>query len=593
MNVMHKKYEIKDFLEVKSAWAPSFSPDDSKIAYLSNLTGIAQIYIIPREGGESMQLTDSEDPISFATFNPTQNVIIFSKSEGGNEQSQLYLIDPDTKEITPLTDNKNAKHDFGAWSRDGELISYSSTERNGKDFDIYVMDIKTKKSKCVYQEGGWCDAGTFSPNRTYLSIKKNYSNMNSDTYLYNFQTQKVEHLTPHTEPELQGTPRWLADESAFFLTMDKGREFMGLAKYSLDSKKFKYVFTPDWDIDDVSIQRDSKFLGITINEDGYNKIIIKSPHTLKTLPYELPRGEIVRPSFSKDAKFITFSLGDSTKTRDIWVFDMDSKKSTRVTNSPQGVPSEVMVNPKLVRYESFDGLTVPYFIYKPRNLDGKKKFPAVINIHGGPEGQYQPGFAPVTQYFVNNGYIVIAPNIRGSSGYGKTYLALDDVEKRMDSVKDIVALRDHLKTIPRDLVKRLNKSKKINKAILLRRQISLASISLRYHSEFTEKMNFLSVMNKELKKYSSVKYMKNTHMYASFGHLNGYSAMYYTYLWSRVIAQDILLPFQKNGMYDRATAGRYVEKVLMPGGSKDAEDLIKNFLGRKWNLKAFQKWLEK
>lgn len=441
------KYSIKDFLEVKSAWNPSFSPDGSRLTYLSNITGVSQVYLISRTGGDPIQLTNSEDPISFATFSPTEDVIIFGKSEGGNEQTQLYLIDPDTRKITPLTDNKSARYDFGSWSRDGKFISYSSTERNGKDFDIYVIDIETKEKQSVYQEGGWCHAGPFSPNRTYLSIKKSHSNMNSDTYLYDFRTKKIDHLTPHTEPMLQGTPRWLPDESAFFITTDKDREFMGLTRYSLDTKRFEYVFTPDWDIDGVSIQKDAKFIAITINEDGYNKIIIKDPYSLEDMDYNLPKGEIFGISFSRDAKFMTFTLGDSTRTRDVWILDMESKKYFQLTYSPQGVPSEIMVDPELIRYKSFDGLVVPAFIYKPKD-SGNKKLPTVISIHGGPEGQYQPGYGPITQYLVNNGYAVVAPNVRGSSGYGKTYLTLDDVEKRMDSVKDIVALREHLKTIP-------------------------------------------------------------------------------------------------------------------------------------------------
>lgn len=445
---MTKKYAIKDFLEVKSAWNPSFSPDASRVAYISNMTGVAQIYVTPRSSSEPIQLTDSDDPISFASFNPTQNLIIFGKSEGGNEQNQLYLIDPDTKEIISLTDNKNARHDFGSWSRDGKFISYASTERNGKDFDIYVMDIETRRKECIYQDGGWCKAGPFSPKRTYLSFKKSHSNMNSDTYLYNLQTKELKHLTPHTEPMLQGFPRWFPDESAFLITMDKDREFMGIAKYSLEKNKFDYVFTPDWDVEGLAMQRDGKFLATTINEDGYSKLFIQNPHTLEAFPYDLPKGEIGACRFSIDGNFLVFSLGDSRRTRDIWILDTQSKKCIQITHSPQGVPSEAMVEPELARYKSFDGLDVPFFIYKPKDSDDKKKFPAVINIHGGPEGQHQPGYGPVTQYLVNNGYVVVAPNVRGSSGYGKTYLTLDDVEKRMDSVKDIVALRDYLKNVP-------------------------------------------------------------------------------------------------------------------------------------------------
>jgi len=442
-----RKYTINDFLEVKSAWSPSFSPDASKVSYISNITGIAQIYLISKSGGDAVQLTNSDDPISFASFSPTRNLIIFGKSDGGNEKNQLYLLDPNTKAITQLTNNKEARHDFGSWSYDGKRVSFSSTERNGKDFDIFVMDIETKEKQCVYKEGGWCSAGTFSPKGNYLSIRKSYSNVNSDTYLYKFQNKEIEHITPHTEPTLQGSPKWLPDESTFLITMDKDREFMGLSRYSLKKKKFEYVFTPEWDIDGLAIQKDAKFLATTINEDGYSRLIIKNPYTLEILPFDLPKGEIDGVRFSNDGNFMAFSIGNSCRTRDVWVLDTSSKKCTQLTNSPQGVPSHVMVEPELIRYKSFDGLNIPAFIYRPRDVNNKKKFPAIINIHGGPEGQYQPGYASITQYFVNNGFAVIAPNVRGSSGYGKTYLTLDDIEKRMDSIKDIVALREHLTNV--------------------------------------------------------------------------------------------------------------------------------------------------
>jgi dipeptidyl aminopeptidase/acylaminoacyl peptidase len=444
----NKKFSIGEFLEVKSAYNPSFSPDASKIAYISNETGIAQIYLIPRQGGESVQLTNSEDPISFAVFSPTEDIIIFGKSSGGNEQSQLYLVNAIDKEVTSLTDNEKARYDFSSWSHDGKLIAISSTERNGKDFDVYVMDIKTKEKKCVYQGGGWCNPGVFSPKGTYLYIKKRYSSVDSDSYLCNLETLEIEHLTPHTGSMVQGYMRWLPDESAFFLTMDQGRDFMGLARYSMAKKEFEYVFTPDWDIDLVVMQKDAKFLVSNVNEEGYSKLIIKNPHTLETRPYDLPRGVIDMVRFSNDGNFMVFDLEDSARARDVWMLDMVTKECTQITHSHRAVPVEMMVLPELIRYESFDGLSIPAFVYKPLDWNSGKKFPAVISIHGGPENQYQPGYAPITQYLLNNGYAVIAPNVRGSSGYGKNYLSLDDVEKRMDSVKDIVAIRGYLQTIP-------------------------------------------------------------------------------------------------------------------------------------------------
>lgn len=442
------KYTIADFLEVKSTFGSRFSPDGREVAYLSNLTGTAQIYIVPTSGGDSIQLTDFPDAVSGLIFSPTEDKIVFSKSEGGNEKNQIYIMAIDTKEIISLTDNKEVKHDLGSFSYGGQYISYSSNKRNGKDFDIYVMDLRTLKSKCVFDLGDSCSPAGFSPSGRYIGVKRNFSSENNDLYLSNLETGEVEHLTPHKGNVFHGTPRWLPDESAFFITMDKDLEFMSLSRYSMKAKKFEYVLKPNWDINGLAIQKEGKYLAISVNEDGYSKLTIHNPYTLKTIPYELPSGEISGGSFSNDGKFMTFSLGDSRRSLNIHVTDMVSGASKQLTNSPQGVPPEVLVEPELIHFKSFDGLEVSAFIYRPKDLETGKKLPTIINIHGGPESQYTPGLALLTQYFVHAGYIVVAPNVRGSSGYGKTYMAMDNVEKRMDSVKDIVALRDHLKNLP-------------------------------------------------------------------------------------------------------------------------------------------------
>lgn len=442
------KYTITDFLEVKTSFAPRFNSDASRIAYLNNLTGTFQIYIMSIEGGNPVQLTDFQDYISSMIFSPTENKILFSKSEGGNERDQLYLIDPDTREIAELTNKPDVKHQIGQFSYDGRYISYASNERNGKDFDVYVMNLKTKEVKCVFDLGDWCSSAGFSPSGKYLIVDRFYSNENNDLYLCNLETGDIEHLTSHENNVFHGTPRWLPDESAFYVTTDKDLEFMSLSKYSFKDKKIECVMKSNWDIDGLATHRGGKYLAIKINEEGYSKLTIHDPYTLKLLDYKLPSGEIGGIVFSKDGKYMAFGMGDSRRATNIYITNMESGESKQLTNSLQGVPPEILVEPELIHFNSFDGLKVPAFIYKPKKIETDKKLPTIINIHGGPEAQYRPGLALLTQYFVYAGYVVVAPNIRGSSGYGKTYMALDNIEKRMDSVKDIVALSEHLKTIP-------------------------------------------------------------------------------------------------------------------------------------------------
>jgi dipeptidyl aminopeptidase/acylaminoacyl peptidase len=442
---MQKEYSIQDFLEVKSANTPSFSPDGSKISYLSNITGTAQVYLTSTEGGVADQLTNYPDTIGFARFSPTENKIIFGKSEGGNEQTQFFILDLDTKEITDLTKRSDVRHDFGGWSRNGKQICFASTERNGKDFDVYVMDIDTLEKKCIFDGGQWCEAYGFSRNGEYVVVRQSRSNFDNDIYLCNVITNEAECVTAHEGNVLHDNPRWLPDASAFFLTTNHNREYMGVGRYTIADKSFKYLLTPDWDIDGTAIDTQAKRLAIIVNEDGYYVVKIYNPNTLEEIPYTFPAGNISTTHFSQDGTKLALVVGDSCHSSNVWVLDLEGGEYHQVTQSPQGVPPEVMVKPELAHFDSFDGLSIPAFIYRPKEAAENKKFPVIINIHGGPESQYQPNLAPVIQYFVYSGYIVVAPNVRGSSGYGKTYMALDDVEKRMDSVKDIVSLREYLK----------------------------------------------------------------------------------------------------------------------------------------------------
>ncbi|MHB1769712.1 MAG: S9 family peptidase [Minisyncoccota bacterium] len=441
---MNTVYSIKDFLEVKSAGDASFSPDGTRVAYLSNVTGTSQVFLISAEGGEPEQLTDFQDSVSFVRFSPTEDVLMFGKAEGGNEQAQFYLLDLDTRQITSITAKPDVRHDFGAWSPDGKSISFASNERNGKDFDVYVMDIDTLEKRCVFDEGEWCVAEGFSPRGTYVTVRKKHSSMNTDLYLCNLKTGNVDHITTHDGNVFYAGSLWLPDESAFFLVQDHGREFNGLARYSLVERKFQYVLTPDWDVEGAIIDRNGENIAVAVNEDGYQRVTIYDATRFEAHSYHLPAGNVYGARFSKSGSQIVFSLGDSRRTSDIWILTLQTGESHQLTHSHQGVPSEAMVEPELIHFVSFDGLPVPAFVYRPKEIKQGMKVPVVINIHGGPEAQYRPIYQPVMQYLLHNGYAVIAPNVRGSSGYGKSYMALDDVEKRLDSVKDVVALRNHI-----------------------------------------------------------------------------------------------------------------------------------------------------
>ena len=443
-----EKYHLEDFLTTEAAGDACFSPDGTQVAYLSTRTGIAQIFLVSMEGGEPEQLTDFSDPISFVQFSPIENVLIFGKAENGNEQIQLYLLDLISRRTSDLTFRPDVRHNFGGWSPDGKHICFASNERNGMDLDVYVMDLSTRKKRRIFEEGSWCVSEGFSPSGTYVVIRQEHSSAHTDLYLCTLKTGVIERITPPGGNAFYGGAQWLPDESAFFLMQDQDREYTGLARYSLAEKKSTYVLTLDWDIDSAIIDRSGTHVAVLVNEAGYEQMQVYDAVTFEPSFYRLPPGSAYRIRFSVDGSHIVFNLADSRRTLDAWVLSLKTGEVRQLTHSRQDVPQEAMVEPELVHFPSFDGRLIPAFIYRKKVHAPDRKAGVVIHIHGGPAEQYKPVYQPLIQFLVYAGFVVVAPNIRGSSGYGKTYMALDDAAKRLDSVKDLVALRKYLAGMP-------------------------------------------------------------------------------------------------------------------------------------------------
>lgn len=461
--MQNSTYTIKDFLEVKASGSPSFSPDGNLICFLSNESGTNQAYITSKhlcpksDPGKlikvTTQITNFSNSINHAVFSPTKNEIIVSKDNNGDEQMQLYMYDVETKDIRQLTNNTSVRHNFSRFSQDGNWIYYNSNERNGTDMDVYRMNLETNFIECIYQEGGSCNCVGVSKDDSTIVVRRDNSNVDKDLFLIDVQTKSAKHLTPHTGETYYGSAIWLPDHSGFYTIANFDVDFFGLALYDISSEKFIYLKNHTWDVDGFFVSKDSKYIALIINEDGYSRLSIFNSDDLNN-PIETCIPEttnIGTLTFSDNSKYIALSINDSRHTTDVWLYSIEDDTLEQVTKSFQGVPSDVLVEPSLIHYKSFDGLEIPSFLYTPKEIGSNKKIPVIINIHGGPEAQSQPNLAPLTQYFVNQGYAVFCPNVRGSSGYGKKYLSLDDVEKRLDSLSDIVYLKKYIEVHQTDL----------------------------------------------------------------------------------------------------------------------------------------------
>ncbi len=442
------KFTLKDFLDIKTAYGASFNKDESRVAYQDNSTGTMQLYLADIDGKNIEQLTQYTDRLMFAGFRPHHNQIIFGKDKDGNEHTQFHLYDVDTGEVRGLTNKPDVLHRIGGLSKDGKYLAYASTELNGKDFDVYVMDIDTGKTDCLFKGSGWCYSMGFSPDGKFLVVGKAASNTSNNMYLINIATSDAKLVASGEGNILNGSPGWLSDNSGFYFISNKDSDFSCLDFYNLETEVTTRALDVGWDLQNVELSQDGKVLAVLVNEDGYINLKLFNSEDMSPLSVNgLPKGSITGKRFSDDASKMLLSFGDATRSISVLVWDREKETAWQVSPDHQTIPPEELVQPELAHYQSFDGLSIPVFLYKPEGVSSAP-MPVVVQIHGGPEGQYQPDFNPITQYLVANGYAVAAPNVRGSTGYGKKYVTLDDKGKRLDSVQDIVYLRHYLKERP-------------------------------------------------------------------------------------------------------------------------------------------------
>ncbi len=425
----------------------------------------AQAHRVCQPMGMREQLTFYPEPLGGMSVAPSTSKLdgfVFGKDKGGDEFSQLFWFDLATRNTTLLTDGKRTQNGGALFSRDGTRMAYSSTARNGTDTDIWVRDVATGTAQPLVIEGGSWSAQDFSPDGKRLLVMKYVSAAESYPGAVDIETGKLEMFPVDGGKAAFGGFAFAPDGKSVYFVSDeplegKAQEFQTLRYHDPESGKFE-VLTRNipWDVDGFTVAEDGRHLAYVTNEDGISKLhVLGLPsHQEVKLPV-LPIGVIGGFSFSPDGKRLALTLNSATSPSDVYVVDLGGAKLTRWTQSEVGgLDASKFVAPTLIRYPTFDKVdgkprTIPAFYYRPAPIPAGKKVPVVINIHGGPESQSLPTFSPTAQYLANElGVAMLVPNVRGSSGYGKTYLSLDNAEKREDSVKDIGALLDWIARQP-------------------------------------------------------------------------------------------------------------------------------------------------
>ena len=433
-------YEFARYLKVRGAWGASWSPDRSRVSFLTEITGVPQVWEVSVGGGWPEQLTFHEERVSGAEYSPVENKVLFAMDAGGNERSQLFLLEDGR--VTDLTRMPEAIHYSGGFSPDGSRVAYTATRRNGTDFDVFVLDLGAEggEPEAVWEPGGYHTVACWSPDGSSLIVSRHHSNVNNDLYLLDLESGEARLLTPH-----EGDARFSAANvtpgearEGIFLATDRDGDFVRLARLDLSTLDLTYLTPDDRDVERVELSKDGRYLVASRNVEGYSDVLLFNGRGRRMPDPDVPEGIAGGFAFSPDSKRLAFTLTGPGRNPDVWTLDLPSGEARRLTrSSTAGIPPRSFRRPDLVRYPTFDGREVPALFYEPEDGGNPADTPVVVNVHGGPESQSRPAFAPVTQYLLHRGYGVFFPNVRGSTGYGKAYTHLDDVRLRMDSVQDL------------------------------------------------------------------------------------------------------------------------------------------------------------
>jgi dipeptidyl aminopeptidase/acylaminoacyl peptidase len=428
--------------------SPSFSPDGKTLAVVCDMSGLPQIWTVPEEGGWPTLVTTFDDPVSGVSWSPNSDWLAFSIAPGGGMNSQLYVAKPDGSSVKRLTAGGKDNNWLGNWTLDGSRLTMASNQRSAETMDAYLVDPVGGTLDMVAELKGTGGIEGLSRDNRYVVISRLASRGDNNLYRIDRKTGAEQLLTPHTGPgEFSGATS--PDGKTIYLVTNKDRDLTAFGRVPMDAEgkpgPIEVIASRDdaeleyFVMDDQGTQA-----ALIWNNAGRNQLALIDLSSGKSTDISgLPAELIGSASFSRDGKKLALVLSGSSTNPDVWVMDMTRHQFTQVTHSPHaGVSFADLVKPELVNFKSFDGLQLSGWLYRPKNQTGPGAY--VISFHGGPEGQELPAFRSDYQALLLAGIGVFAPNVRGSSGFGKKFVNLDNGPLRVNAVKDIKACVDYL-----------------------------------------------------------------------------------------------------------------------------------------------------
>ncbi|PYU64719.1 MAG: hypothetical protein DMG49_25875 [Acidobacteria bacterium] len=441
--------DVARMARIGRAYSPSFSPDGKHVAFVSDLNGIPQIWIVPNDGGYPQLVTNGNDPVSTVQWSPTDgNSLGFLLAPGGGMNGQVFVVRPDGTGLRRLTAGGKENNSLAGWTHDGRLLMVGSNIRDAAAIDPYLVDPAGGKMDLL--KAGQVINGLEDVSRDgrYALIYRLISRGNNNLYLLDLTTRKEVLLTPHEGPG-QFHGKIAPDGRTVYLLSNKDRDLTAFARVRFDENNRPGT------IEVVAERKDAELDDFLVNERGTLVVLVWNVSGKSELALaELPSGRLTRGpdlpaeilgglTFSPDGKQLAMAIAGARTPADVWAMDVATNKLRRITFSPHaGVELSHLVRPELVKLKAQDGLELSGWLYRPKGQE--KPGPYVISFHGGPEGQERPAFRSDYQALLSQGIGVFAPNVRGSSGFGKTFVNLDNGALRVNGVKDIKSCVDYL-----------------------------------------------------------------------------------------------------------------------------------------------------
>lgn len=440
-----KRYTIEELMASDTFGGLAFSPDNRTLLFTSTRTGAANLYTVPVAGGEPRALTSSKDPLGSFGFFPNDERVLYGGDAGGNELTHIFVRELDGS-VRDLTPGERVKAQFIEWAPDGRSFFLTTNERDPRFFDLYEYSVAGYERQRLFQNDDSYRIQAISPDRRYVALSRIFDNTNVYSYVYNVQTRSVKRLTDEGRG-ISSTPQFFSrDNRTLFLTTDEGHEFQYLVRQDLQSGERKTVLRLQWDVSSARLSRDGRYIVATVNEDARTTLRVFDPRTLAAVRFQdsWPGTiEYLAIAHGKALGAIVRANGDLPG--DVHMIDLRSGRTTPLLRSlAPNVSQSDLVPGEVVRFNSYDGVTIPGVLYVPRDAQKGGALPAVVFVHGGPGSESRIGYKPMTQFLVNNGYVVYDINNRGSSGSGKTFYHRDDHRHGDADLDDVVASRQML-----------------------------------------------------------------------------------------------------------------------------------------------------